>query len=97
MAPGKTCRFTSMRQMLSVVLEQIIGIINKSSYPSIRRSISYNELNYKLTFAVLKELMEPDEFLLALESLDRSGGGANTAKRVARNIYVLDNLLRLVL
>ena len=60
----------------------------------IRSSISYNELNYKLTFAVLRELMEPDEFLLALEALNRSGGAANTAKRVIRNIYVLDNLLR---
>ena len=40
--------------------------------------------------------MEPDEFLLALEALNRSGGAANTAKRVIRNIYVLDNILRLV-
>ena len=37
MAPDKTCRFTSARQMLSVVLEQIIGIISyhPSLYPQV--------------------------------------------------------------
>ena len=48
-----------------------------------------------ITYAMLKELMEPDEFVVALELMDKTEGHTNTAKRVARNIYVL-NLLRLV-
>ena len=64
--------------------------------PCVNRSISYNELNYKITFAMLKELMEPDEFVTALELMNETAGHTNTAKRVARNIYVLDKLLRLM-
>ena len=60
------------------------------------RSISYNELNYMITYAMLKELMEPDEFVTVLELLDKSAGHTNTAKRVARNIFVMARLLRLV-
>ena len=46
---------------------------------------------------MLKELMEPDQFVLALELLNKTAGNTNTAKRVARNIYVLAKLLRLVI
>ena len=49
-----------------------------------------------ITYAMLKDLMEPDEFVLALELMNKTTGHTNTAKRVARNIYVLANLLRLV-
>ena len=48
-----------------------------------------------ITYAILKDLMEPDEFVIALERMNKTTGHTNTAKRVARNIYVL-NLLRLV-
>ena len=47
-----------------------------------------------MTYAVLKELMEPDEFVAVLELMDKSAGHTNTAKRVARNIFVLARLLR---
>ena len=40
--------------------------------------------------------MEPDEFVTALELMNETAGHTNTAKRVARNIYVLDKLLRLM-
>ena len=40
--------------------------------------------------------MEPDEFVTALELMNETAGHTNTAKRVARNIYVLAKLLRLM-
>ena len=49
-----------------------------------------------ITYAMLKELMEPDEFVVALELMDKTEGHTNTAKRVARNIYILAKLLRYV-